>query len=197
MSKIVIENNPKVFLIGFVRCGAKSISNLFKKSGYSCCDWSIHKGDLGRSMYFNFSQCTNLIHDKYKNYTLYSDMDDIYGNRDFPCYGYRFYKTLEQTYPNAKFILNTRPLDQWIEINRKNKRGSYFRFHKKICGFSDHELFLYWSEHYKNHTEDVKNYFFNKSNKLLVFDISKDDPRKIVNFFKDFHLRTDYFNKYL
>ena len=182
----------KIFLIGFIRCGSKSISTFFRNNGYATCDFNEHGGDLGKSIFDNFLQGNDLISSKYQNYTVYSDMDYVYGCKDFPCYGYRFYQKLDQQYPDAKFILNLRPLMNWIQINQKNKKGSYFRFCKNIYGFSDQQLFLHWSEHYQNHVSEVKNYFFDKPEKLLTFDITKDNSNKMINFLDTFYLNQKY-----
>jgi len=60
-----------------------------------------------------------------------------------------------------------------------------------LC-FSDQQLFLHWSEHYQNHVSEVKNYFFDKPEKLLTFDITKDNSNKMINFLDTFYLNQKY-----
>ena len=42
--------------------------------------------------------------------------------------------------------------------------------------------------HFHKHTEDVKHFFEDNPDRLLVYDISKDGPDNIINFFSDLNL---------
>ena len=48
-----------------------------------------------------------------------------------------------------------------------------------------------WSNHFHNHISDVNNFFSDKPDKLLIFDISKDRPEKIMSFFSDIKFNID------
>ena len=52
-----------------------------------------------------------------------------------------------------------------------------------------------WRLLHSEHTTDVISYFKNRSNDLLIYNIFKDNPQKIVDFFKDIYkLDLTYWN---
>ena len=109
-----------------------------------------------------------------------------------------YYKQLDKEYPNSKFILNIRDVDSWI-LSRlrhitKNLGGMLERdmkFYK--CDMDD--SIKRWRLLHSEHTTDVISYFKNRPNDLLIYNIFKDNPQKIVDFFKDIYkLDLSYWN---
>lgn len=86
------------------------------------------------------------------------------------------YQELDRRYPNAKFILTVRDLDSWIPSARKHFVGrppaSEGIKELRIKLYTSHE----WDEEkfvrsYLRFNEEVKEYFKDKPDKLLVYDI--------------------------
>jgi hypothetical protein len=60
-----------------------------------------------------------------------------------------------------------------------------------MLNFSKEDTISYWRDHFNNHIENVKQYFKDKPNKLIVFDIENDNINKLINFFPEFDLKND------
>jgi hypothetical protein len=201
----------KVFQIGFNRCGTTSLYELFKGSGYK----SVHygKGWLARKMKDNIIKKidstaypeTHKVLDGVDQFTFYSDMESVY---DFkPVFAYVFFKELYYDYPNAKFILNYRPFYDWVNsrLNFSDKYKARFLKNTGILDIAPKEtlsaedrtfwdskinenLFDNWQHHYNSHIANVLDFFKDKPDRLLVYDLSKDSSDKIFNFFSDLDL---------
>jgi len=205
--------NYKVFQIGFNRCGTTSLHELFKGSGYR----SVHyaKGWLAYKMKDNLLKRINStafpvnhkILDEVEQFTFYSDMENVYSNTDTPIYAYMYFKELYYDYPNAKFIFNYRPFYDWVNsrLNFSDKYKLKFLKNTNICSdmpetfVSNNErsywdmkinddIYESWKWHYDTHMANVFDFFKDKPNKLLIYDISKDSSDKIFDFFADLEL---------
>jgi hypothetical protein len=98
---------------------------------------------------------------------------------------YLLYKDLYYQYPDSKFILNVRPKEDWISSREHHHKGNYIKKFMEILNMTRDQVVDSWSNHFHSHIADVNNFFCDKPNRLLVFDISKDKPEKIMSFFSD------------
>lgn len=116
-----------------------------------------------------------------------SDNKLILLNREFDNYNAfadtpiaRFYKELDQLYPNSKFIYTKRDKDSWLKSCEKFFFKSRFdgwywsQLHLDIYGINcfDKELF---SQAYDKHESDVMTYFKDRQTDLLVLEITKGE----------------------
>jgi hypothetical protein len=175
----------RVFQVGASKCGTSSLANLFNASGVR----SIHHdaGKLAETMYFNQLNKRPLLSGGYENYTGYFDMESIMTSP--PIYGpLLFFKELDKQYPGSKFILNTRDRASLLKsmaapkINGVPYLDIFARQHK----ISKVEALKMWNRMLDEHYKNVLEYFKDRPNDLLVFDIDKDPPEKIAIFFKDY-----------
>ena len=125
------------------------------------------------------------------DFDFYSDMEYVYSdikNNKNPFFAYTYFKELYNDYPNAKFVFNFRPVDDWVKsrINYSDKYAKEFKINTGIK--HDEDMIELWKEHYYHHIDNVLEFFKDKPNKLLIFDISKDNPSKIIEFFSDLKL---------
>lgn len=89
------------------------------------------------------------------------------------------YKELDKLYPNSKFILTLRPIRDWLRSYDTWQLGTVLgvkgltvlqkKFYK--CDYFDKEIFR---RRYKEHIEDVKEYFKDRRKDLLIFQFHKD-----------------------
>jgi len=182
----MMMNPPyKVFQVGFNKCGTRSLCQLFKQSGYD----SVHyqKGRLAKKILQNFLRSRDILSGINKH-TFYSDLECAYGSRGVPIYAYLLYKEIYYQYPNSKFILNVRPIDDWIRSRLRHSNRKYVRFCKKRLKLNKGEVVEEWKNHFHKHIEDVIGFFIDKPDRLLVYDISTDNPDKIINFFPELNL---------
>ena len=93
-----------------------------------------------------------------------------------------FYPQFDRAFPNSKFILTTRPTDSWL-ISVENHFKMYVEHQKDefddfvhacVYGVLDFnaERFRYVKE---LHEENVRRYFADKPDRLLVFDVFRGD----------------------
>lgn len=175
----------KIFVIGFNKTGTRSLCNYFNDNKIPSIHW--HKGKLARIMKKNFNRGKPLMKG-YEEYRVFTDMED------YPRQNYAhvtFFKEMEQQYPDAKFILNIRDVENWIKS--RNNHDNYTRDICKILKMTKEELNEKWRNDYKEHIENVISYFSDKPNKLLVFDIEKDKIDKLNLFFSDLSLNSKFY----
>lgn len=94
------------------------------------------------------------------------------------------YKELDNKYPNSKFILTVRYEEKWIKslVNYSGYKSTDMR--KWIYGIGyplgNEELYI---NVYNKHIADVKEYFRNRPNDLLVIDLTVGEGwEKICSF---------------
>jgi hypothetical protein len=93
------------------------------------------------------------------------------------------YKELDKEYPNSKFILNVRDVEDWIK-SRLNHEG-YLDSYKFITGLDDDSIVTHWKDIWFKHINDVQEYFKNRESDFIMFDIKKEST-KLINFMSKF-----------
>ncbi len=162
----------KVFQIGFNKCGTKSLMDFFVQNGYPSVHWDNYKWDI----HFKEKQSNNQpLCDGADNIVFWSDIGFVQ----------RQFQIFAEQYPNSKFIYNIRDVEKWID-----SRDRQYKKHPKA--FSDNFGFTtdngldskdYWKSEWLYHKKVIEEYFVGeKSNRLLTFDIEKDNVNKIVEF---------------
>ena len=205
---------PKIFQIGFNRCGTKSLFHFFRKNGLKSIHWAF--GSLAAGI-----EAANI---EGKPLLTYIEGFDVYCDMEFmredhagewitkrpferffancpdeklekPIYAFERFKELDQQYPRSRFILNKRDPDHWVR-SRKNFLNSGYYFCKHGDGFhhNQQELDDCWLDHLHSHHESVREYFSNRPESLLEFDIENDSPIKLTQFFADLKLEPDHWS---
>ena len=175
---------PKVFIIGPNKCGTSSLHHLFKKSGMKSVHHNYRKGRfIAQKIITNASLKRPLLH-QIEEFDAYGDMN--FANNRMAIEANIFFKELDKQYPGSKFILNTRPVENWILSRSKHKSrfGSYLGRYKEIFETEDDGVvFEAWQSWFQDQFTDITNYFRDRDN-FLIFDIENDDPAKIAEFLK-------------
>jgi len=162
---------PGVFVIGFNKCGTASIHFFFLLNNIKSLHW--YRGFLGKEINKNINN-KNLL-GNLSNFYVYSDCEELRKN----------FKLFEKRYPNAKFILNIRDVKMWLLSRLNHKNGKYLEYWNKINNkhMNFKQIVKYWHREWFEHINNVKKYFSDKKNKLLIIDIEKDDfQENIINF---------------
>ena len=177
----------KLFIIGFNKTGTTSLHAFFEKNNIS----SIHydKGRIARNIKNNYNTNRPLLKD-YPNYLVFSDMEDYrklnYAHMDY-------FKELYYQYPDSKFILNTRNIDNWIKSRNRHENGFYVKELCHLLKLNKENLNDKWKHDYYSHNENVKDFFENKPGQLLVYDIEEDHIDKVVEFLPEYELDIKYY----
>jgi hypothetical protein len=183
-----MNNVNKIFQIGFNKCGTVSIYHFFKENGLKCIHWDM--GMLANTIQRNHKNNEPLL-TSYEKYDVFTDMENVSQNL-FSHVAY--YKELDAQYPGSKFILNIRPIDNWIQsrVNHPN----YLETFKQITGLNENSVTELWKTQWTQHVDSVTTYFKDRPDDLLIFDI-ECESHKLVEFSSRFMtLKTTKFGHY-
>lgn len=198
-----MSDKLRIFQIGFNKCGTVSFHRLFQdhcKPTLTSLHW--HRGYLARDIHDNI-----LNGDKplmgYESYSVFSDMECFRTKNEkisWISIAKDYFDIIDINYPNSKFVLNTRDVDDWILSRLKHycdfsafrygyteklaSKVPYAEFHKQAFNIdSISSLIALWKEHWYQHHDNVLSYFKYRPDDLLVYDIEKDNFGKFINFF--------------
>jgi hypothetical protein len=155
-----LHSKPKVIGVGLNKTATKSLAQCFKALGYQNQSYSIDAFQLYRQRDWP---------------ALFTIMEEFDSFEDWPWP--LMFREIDQKYPDAKFILTTRVNpDVWYRSLCKMavRMGPFNKFEQHIYGYAmpqghreEHLAF------YRQHNNDVRNYFANRQDKLL--EICFDD----------------------
>lgn len=177
---------PKIFQIGFNRCGTRSLHELMVANGIDAVHWK--EGAIARTMAANVAAGREPLH-AIDGHTAYFDMEWVTPDTviEARCY----FRELATAYPNALFILNMRDVEGWLLSRLRHGKGSYAAAFAGASGIRDKEnLFALWRTQWDQHHAAVKTFFQKRPGRLLCFDVEKDDPQIIADFLAP-HYRID------
>ena len=198
-----IKQNIKIFLIGFNKCGTRSLHYFFKDNNLKSIHWDnnnlvdVFENNIknGNKLLENGKTINKKVNSdcNYSEATVFSDITKHIINKDPKDY----YKQLDNDYPNSKFILNTRDVDDWVQSRIKHGNGQILKEHMAFFDCDEDQIKIIWKKMYEKHIIDVKNYFKNRSLDLCIFDIENDTIDKIINFLKDDFVLDKKYYKYV
>jgi len=154
----------KIFGIGLSRTGTTSLCHALGILNYRCLHFPNGK-DINQIV-------IDRIHGKHSEFIL-PLLDKVDALTDTPvCI---IYKELDKAYPNSKFILTIRDCHTWIKsmqvLLTKPKQRHYAQLtNYHLYGTHTFEPDII-KKHYENYIADAKNYFKNKPEKLLVWNL--------------------------
>ena len=187
---------PRIFVIGFNRCGTTSLHEFFEAAGRR----PVHRdhGRLAVVMERNVAAGRRVIAG-YEDYDVYSDLycACVHGVYE----ANRHFRLLAEQEPDARFILNVRDVDRWVRSRRYWREMGMARVapdydgpcdpprcemeltlaHRRHWSLeSDEEVYDHWRAQWHAHRAAVTAEL--PPGRLLVFDIERDDPRNLCRF---------------
>ena len=183
---------PRIFLIGFNKCGTTSFHDYFKANGITSVHWRANT--LAMALHRNQLAGQPLL-SGIEDWTAYTDMICIPGtpwersNSDaMPLIeGCRLFRELHRAYPEALFILNTRDPMQWVRSRLKHDQGRFAEAYLKALqseGIRNlRQLQRRWLEDWHTHHAEVLRYFHAHSRQqFLLFHISETPVGQLNRF---------------
>ena len=174
----------KIVLLGFNKCGTTSFHKLFSANGLN----SRHHGsnntkkNLALALHKNLHLGENI----FKGIDFDCIMDISYLSEHIHIEGQFYYKEMFESEPDSYFILNTRPIDRWIQSRLRHGRGGFAERFGVIYGVDDlSQMTELWTQQWHALHNGVTNFFKsidNKEGRFLKFDIENDDPNVIKDF---------------
>lgn len=152
----------KVFCIGLNKTGTISLHQGFEMLGLRSLHWGGPSS--GRAVGQALREGRPLV-DDLGPYDAYSDIAALS----------KRYEILDAQYPDARFILTTRPIEGWVA----SRRAHVLRNQERAARGEYSGTFLVvdpdaWREEFVAHHEDVAAYFAGRSN-LLTMQITEGD----------------------
>lgn len=181
---------PKIFVIGFNKCGTKSLHHFFQENGYlsahsiTSFDKMLGGPPLAKRMQINRQSGRPLL-TGFSHYEVYSDMVYLTEKEFIEANGW-FIELAEQ-YPDAFFIFNDRPVEKWISSRLQHEggpRGSFVMRYAKACGVSTEEAPNRWALEYAAHKDKVLAYFVAHP-RFMRFELEKHGPLDLCSFLRD------------
>ena len=183
---------PRIFLIGFNKCGTTSFHDYFKANGITSVHWRANT--LAMALHRNQLADQPLL-SGIEDWTAYTDMICIPGtpwersNSDaMPLIeGCRLFRELHRDYPEALFILNTRDPMQWVRSRLKHDHGRFAEAYLKALqseGIRNlRQLQRRWLEDWHTHHAEVLRYFHaHGRQQFLLFHISETPVGQLNRF---------------
>ncbi|WP_108883337.1 sulfotransferase [Anderseniella sp. Alg231-50] len=179
-------NGPKIFLIGYNKCGTKTFHDFFRKNGLRSLHFRKKYGPfkgahLARSMEENSKSGKNIL-DGVSRYQVYSDM--VYVDNDTAIEANKFFRELDSHYPGSHFIFNDRPVEDWIRSRINHVGGPYNSFIERwqnATGLSREAVIDFWRTEYFQHKKQVLEYFQGRPD-FMHFDLTRHSVSDLVSF---------------
>ena len=148
----------KIFVIGFNKTGTSSFDALFRNLGIN----STH-------------ECCNIpVLNIIDEYDAFTDGEHLNFQEYF------------KKYPDSLFILNTRPIKNWL-VSRY-KHGEYHKFNDCWCWPISEERTNWWITTRETHHKNVIQFFKNKPNKLLLINIEQNGwENAVIKYLQKFN----------
>ncbi len=163
----------KIFCIGLNKTGTSSLHQAFLNIGLnsihfapeglsSMSDLVMANSQINKSIELAQAESRSLLSDELEEYDAFSDIGAII----------KFFRQLDQQYPNSKFVLTTREEDAWLDSRRRHVLRN--RLNKEKGCYKGAFLEIEpekWRETRNKHFERFTKYFLNRPNDLLVINI--------------------------
>lgn len=152
----------KVFSVGFNKTGTTSMYSLFRSLGFEAMDGPHWRSSSKWHIHYQFQTFT-----------------------DGPPENFRY---LDATFPNSKFILNVRRLDEWLDsrIEHVRHRMQEPTYNAKWAGskLPTVDVLKRWIRKRDEHHHDVLKYFQSRKDALLVVNYidDQDASKRIAGF---------------
>lgn len=177
---------PRIFQIGFNKCGTRTLVGFFRQNGLRATHWM--QGEIGEAMRANIASGRRAF-EGYEDRHFYADYAGASNRPIFE--GHMYFRKIFDDYPGSLFILNTRNVEAWIHSRMRHQQGKFadrYRAEYNLATMKDLERL--WREQYSNHVSSVMEFFQDKSEQLLVFELDRHGGRELAAFVGD-HYRID------
>lgn len=181
---------PKIFLIGFNKCGTTSFHKFFHAQGLK--SWHFKLKD--KYLAVEASRSTDVVSCRktFAHGQVFSDF--TYFTEETFLEPLDMYGLWRMAFPDAYFILNSRDVDSWLNSRMNHRGGTFFSRYMLFSEQTKDEVLIEWRNKFQSHTENVLS-FFENDERFCHFMVGQDDIDKIVSFLApDYSLSAGMFN---
>jgi hypothetical protein len=163
----------KVFCIGLSKTGTRSLHDALQLLGFRSMHWG--GPELGTAVARGPEIRAAVERAEREGVPLLTYLDDVDAYSDILALSVRF-EALDRQYQDSRFILTTRPLDDWLDSRRRHVEENVAR---KARGESHGSLLVVdedaWMRERQEHEVRVHTYFADRPEALLTMDVSASD----------------------
>ena len=187
-----ITATRRIYVLGFNRCGTRSLTTAFKQAGIGCVHWDRNQlmlailGDLRRhgrinlpSHYPGSNAFLDLIHVPEHG----ESGDQILSE------GTLLHRQLIDSDPDAYFILNTRSVEGWLQSRCRHLNGSFLEIYRQHLSrlrgeqLSVDNVLMEWRRMWHQaHAEILERFQQQPQLRSLVFDIEHSPYSNLKQF---------------
>lgn len=192
------QRRPRIFLIGFNRCGTTSFHQFFLANQISSVHW--YGNELARCLQRNV-RCPGLAPlFRIDRWTAFADLIALPGTpwqARSPYQGplieaNRFFPQLHRSYPRSLFILNTRDPDAWLASRFRHDQGRFAEAYRRALAperfLSDAELREHWLRQWRAHHLSVRDFFrVRPKARFLEFHLDRGDSGPLMEALSSTH----------
>ena len=161
----------KVFIIGFNKCGTRSINAFFHRHGFATIHW--RRGDLARAMARNVEDRQDPLKG-FEKYDVFSDMIAVSDDKIIDM-SMKF-KYIYKYHPEAFYILNTRNCEDWLESRARH--GRFLEITRRVQGLARPEdVIAAWRRDWYRHHLHVTDFFRGPEREKQFFIWNIDNPQ--------------------
>ena len=172
-------NSTKVFGIGFHKTGTTSLNSSLSHLGYHLT------GPNGVSD-------PNIANNVYKMCYELAEQYDAFVDNPWPI----IFKDMDEKYPDSKFILTLRPVDEWYEGIIKHFQEAKTPMREWIYGtglgspVGNKQVYI---DRYLKHYDEVREHFAGRDDALLEFNlVGGDGWQKLCTFLDKDEVSNDF-----
>ena len=176
-----ITATRRIYVIGFNRCGTRSLTTAFKQAGIGCVHWDRNQLMLAILSDLRCNGRINLSA-HYPGSNAFLDLIHVPEHGEpgehILAEGTLLHQQLIDSDPDAYFILNTRSVESWLASRCRHLNGSFLEIYRRHLSkihnrtFSVDDVLLEWRRMWHQaHAEILSRFQREPKLRGLVFDI--------------------------
>ncbi|MBN2906672.1 MAG: hypothetical protein JXJ18_08190 [Rhodobacteraceae bacterium] len=174
---------PRVVLVGFNKCGTRSLARLFQGAGHRALHHK-HRRPLRRSQ-----TAARIIRDNLaagrkalagiEDYTFYCDL--IHATQTDYYEGNTAFREILRDYPGTILLLNLRDREAWIASRLLHGHGEFARRAMTALGLPDQAaLIARWRADWDAQIAALRAELADRPDQLIIFDLDNDPIETLV-----------------
>lgn len=187
------DGKPRIFLVGFNKCGTTSFHDFFKANGIASVHWRANR--LAMTMHRHRLSGHRPLLDGMEQWTAYTDLICLPGspwgrsNSDGEpvIEACTYFRELHRDYPDALFILNTRDPFDWIRSRLRHDQGRFAHAYMMALAeegiHTEQQLCRRWLRDWHSHHSAVLDYFEQEAPaQFLIFHLEHSEQAELMRF---------------
>lgn len=179
----------RLFQIGFENCGEDGLGRLLHSGGVPLL-YGAMTGGKARLPQAVAADPQMAIHcnvlagraalDGFDDVDAFLSMERTAGGP--PIENFRHFARLAEENPGARFILNTRDMDDWLLERIRRDGGRYVEQAMERTGMSKRGLLNLWADDFHRHQAMVHDYFRDRPGQLFDYDVDRTPAKELARF---------------